>query len=71
MKDQIYLNYVGRFVYSFRNSSHKPNKGEPKPDGKKCFPINGKVEKFEISIEENLFRKKEQKLLGQDHNDTI
>ena len=58
MKDQIYLNYVGRFVYSFRNSSHKPNKGEHKPDGKKYFPINGKVKKFEVSIEENLFRKK-------------
>lgn len=65
MKDQIYLNYVGRFVYSFRNSSHKPNKGEPKPDGEKYFPINGKVKKFEVSIEENLFRKKEQKLYGQ------
>ena len=65
MKDQSYLNYVGRFVYSFRNSSHKPNKGELKPDGKKYFPINGKVKKFEVSIEENLFRKREQKLYGQ------
>ena len=65
MQEQIYLNYVGRFVYGFRGSTHKPKTGDPDPDGKKYFLINGIVEKLEVSEVENLFRRDNRSLHGQ------